>query len=165
MGWRSDVLLSCQSETEGKVQPVHLFTAASPLRNDQGVVVGVLLVTRDVTTLKQAQLAIERKLQEKTDQLLEVESGAQRIASALQRSSPGDVKHPARGGLHSDAFLSGGSAKSWTCFGGARSRSIAQKLGISIETVRRHMKAMFRKTGVHSQDALVSLFSDTREQL
>jgi DNA-binding CsgD family transcriptional regulator len=32
-------------------------------------------------------------------------------------------------------------------------------LRISIETVRRHVKAMFRKTGVHSQEELVKLFS------
>jgi DNA-binding CsgD family transcriptional regulator len=33
-----------------------------------------------------------------------------------------------------------------------------------VETVRRHVKAMFRKTGVHSQEALVTLFSGIDEQ-
>jgi DNA-binding CsgD family transcriptional regulator len=28
-----------------------------------------------------------------------------------------------------------------------------------VETVRRHVKTMFRKTGVHSQEALVQLFA------
>jgi PAS domain-containing protein len=47
-------------------RPVHLFTAASPLRIDSGAIVGVVLVTRNITTLKQALLETERALKEKT---------------------------------------------------------------------------------------------------
>jgi DNA-binding CsgD family transcriptional regulator len=42
---------------------------------------------------------------------------------------------------------------------GVRLRSVGKRLGISVETVRRHVKTMFRKTGVHSQEALVQLFA------
>jgi DNA-binding CsgD family transcriptional regulator len=41
-------------------------------------------------------------------------------------------------------------------------RSIAKTLGISVETVRHHVKTMFRKTGAHAQEELVRLF-DTGE--
>jgi PAS domain S-box-containing protein len=66
-------------------RPVHLFTAASPLRGDDGEIVGVLLVTRNVTPVKQAQLEIEQALEEKTNQLLEVERGVRRVCGGLAR--------------------------------------------------------------------------------
>ena len=67
--------------------PVHLLTAASPLRNDLGEVAGVLLVTRNVTRLKQAQLEMEKALQQKTSQLLEVERGMRKVAAAFEQST------------------------------------------------------------------------------
>jgi DNA-binding CsgD family transcriptional regulator/PAS domain-containing protein len=145
-------------------RPVHLFTAASPLRNDDGVIVGVLLVTRNITLLKQAMLETERTLQATTSQLLEVESGVRRIAASLQRQSRGETDHQATRSKESRPFLSQREHQVLDLLcKGERSRSIAQALGISIETVRRHIKAMFRKTGVHSQVALVKFFSDTGE--
>ena len=143
----------------------HLFTAASPLRNDDGVVAGVLLVTRDVTPLKEEQLEIGRALKEKTSQLLEVEFGVRQIAATFQRSPQGNLEHGRMSGLHTNAFLSRREHEVLNLLRrGVRLRSIGQTLGISVETVRRHVKAMFRKTGVHSQEALVQLFSDTGNQ-
>jgi DNA-binding CsgD family transcriptional regulator/PAS domain-containing protein len=140
--------------------PVHLFTAASPLRNDDGAIAGVLLVTRNVTALKEAQLALERALKEKTSQLLELEVGVKRIAEAFRRPQQREPEPRPTAGLHTRAFLSRREHEILDLLrGGARLRSIAHTLGISIETVRRHVKTMFRKTGVHSQDALVKLFS------
>jgi PAS domain S-box-containing protein len=52
-----------------KPTPTHLFTAASPLRNGNGEIAGVLLVTRNITPLKEAQLKMEQALQEKANQL------------------------------------------------------------------------------------------------
>ena len=69
--------------------PVYLLTAASPLRNDLGEVAGVLLVTRNVTRLKQAQLEMEKALQQKTSQLLEVERGMRKVAAAFEQSTRG----------------------------------------------------------------------------
>jgi PAS domain S-box-containing protein len=78
-------------------RPVHLFTAASPLRGDDGEIVGVLLVTRNVTPLKQAQLEIEQALEEKTNQLLEVERGVRRVAAALHvPARPGGAREDVR---------------------------------------------------------------------
>jgi DNA-binding NarL/FixJ family response regulator len=139
--------------------PVHLLTAASPLRNDVGEVAGILLVTRNITRLKQAQLEMEKSLQQKTSQLLEVERGVRKVAAALQGSTR-DIEHANTSGLHTRAFLSKREHQILTFLSrGVRLRSIAQTLGISVETVRRHVKTMFRKTGVHSQESLVKLFS------
>ena len=139
--------------------PVYLFTAASPLRNDDGEIAGVLLVTRDVTRLKRAQLEMEKALQEKTNQLLEVERGVRQVAAAFQPAVGGHLQHTNTNGLHASGFLSTREQQVLTLLRrGVRLRSIAQTLGISVETVRRHVKAMFRKTGVHSQEALVKLF-------
>jgi PAS domain S-box-containing protein len=138
---------------------VYLFTTASPLRNDEGKVAGVLLVTRNITPLKQAQLETERALQDKTNQLLEIERGVRRVAAALQSSSQDTTEQAKTSGLHTSSFLSKRESQVLNLLRrGARLRSIAHTLGISIETVRRHVKAMFRKTGVHSQEALVKLF-------
>jgi DNA-binding CsgD family transcriptional regulator len=40
---------------------------------------------------------------------------------------------------------------------GYRPRSIAERLHVSPETVRNHLKAMFRKTGTHSQEEMTAL--------
>jgi DNA-binding CsgD family transcriptional regulator/PAS domain-containing protein len=143
--------------------PVHLSTAASPLRDDSGQVAGVLLVTRNITALKQAQIEIERALREKTHQLLEVEQALRRVAAALQPPHS-QVVHSKTSGLHTNVLSKREHQVLTLLRGGARLRSIAQTLGISIETVRRHVKAMFRKTGVHSQEELVKVFFGTVEQ-
>jgi DNA-binding CsgD family transcriptional regulator/PAS domain-containing protein len=143
--------------------PVHLYTAASPLRTDEGDVAGVLLVTRDITRLKRAQIATEQALQQKTSQLLEVERGLRDVVSNLfQQTCRARTAPVSTGDRPSAAFL---SQRERQVLGllcqGLRVRSIAQTLGISVETVRRHLKAMFRKTGVHSQEGLIRLFART----
>ena len=148
--------------TDGPPWPVHLFTAASPLRNEGGEIVGVLLVTRDITRLKRAQEEIEATLKEKTAHLLEVERDVQQIADSFQRPSRRvQQKSPASG---ISAPLSARERQVLAHLRrGVRLRSIAKTLGISVETVRHHVKAMFRKTGAHSQEELVTLF-DTGER-
>jgi DNA-binding NarL/FixJ family response regulator len=149
----------------GMPRRAHLFTTASPLRSDDGFVAGVVLATRNITTLKQALFEAKRSLQEKTNQLLDVERGMRQIADTLQRSPRSNARQSPASGLHTSAFLSGREQEVVNLLRrGTRLRSIAQTLGISIETVRRHVKSMFRKTGVHSQEALVKLFYDTSEQ-
>jgi DNA-binding NarL/FixJ family response regulator len=148
-----------------KPRPVHLFTAASPLRNAYGVIAGVLLVTCNVTSLKQAQLEVEQALADKTSQLLEIQHGVRQIATSLHPPPQGKSQRRTPPLLHTSAFLSSREHEVLNLLRqGVRLRSIAQTLGISIETARRHVKAMFRKTGVHSQEALVKLFFDSGER-
>ena len=40
---------------------------------------------------------------------------------------------------------------------GYRPRSIAETLHVSPDTVRNHLKAMFKKTGTHSQEEITAL--------
>jgi PAS domain S-box-containing protein len=147
-------------------RPVHLLTACSPLRNDGDAITGVLLVTRDVTALKKAQLQLQKALKDKRNQLLEVEDGVKQIAASLQRRARGVDEDSETSRLHTRAFLSDREASVLRLLRkGLRLRSIAQMLGISVETARRHVKAMFRKTGVHSQEELVRLFSQIDEEV
>ena len=135
-------------------RPVHLFTTASPLRNDDGEVAGVLLVTRDVTQLRESLRQIERELHA-------MEQGIRRIGAVLHPSGTSELGTPA---LPRGAALSRREDQILQLLRrGARLRSIAETLGISVETVRRHVKGMFRKTGVHSQEALVNAFGSGRE--
>jgi PAS domain S-box-containing protein len=152
--------VSYEWTVKDKVRLTYLFTTASPLRTDAGVVTGVLLVTRNVTPLKQEQLAIQQALREKTDQLAEVELSVKRIAATLR--PPASAVEPASTSrLHTNAFLSKREREVLSLLQrGLRPRTIAQTLGLSVETVRHNVKTMFRKTGVHSQEALVRLFSD-----
>jgi DNA-binding CsgD family transcriptional regulator/PAS domain-containing protein len=132
-------------------RPIHLFTTASPLHNDDGKVAGVLLVTRNVTRLKDEQLALEAALKEKTSQLRELELGVKQIAATFQRSGQGPTIRQYGLSRREQEVLN-------LLRRGTRLRTVARTLGISIETARRHVKSMFRKTGVHSQEALVQMF-------
>jgi PAS domain S-box-containing protein len=148
--------------TDGPPWPVHLSTAASPLRNDRGDIVGIVLVTRDITRLKRAQEEIEATLKEKTAHLLEVEREVRQIADSFHR--PSRQVEPATTPNGTGDLLSAREREVLAHLRrGVRLRSIAKTLGISVETVRHHVKAMFRKTGAHSQEELVMLF-DTGEQ-
>lgn len=121
-------------------RPVHLSTTASPLTNDDGAILGVLLVTRNVTVLKQAQVDLQKALKDKTNQLLEIQNGVRRIAATFQPSSSAQSEQRTGGGLHTRAFLSRREHAVLDLLRtGVRSRSIAHTLGISIETVRRHL--------------------------
>lgn len=144
--------------------PVHLFTAASPIRNDVGEVTGVLLVTRNITALKEAHNQLEQRLREKTSQLHQVEEGVRRAATALLRSA----NHPPNESSTTlDRSMLSPRESEVLAFldRGARVRSIAEALGISVETVRRHVKTMFRKTGAHSQEELVKLFAGAEDPI
>jgi PAS domain S-box-containing protein len=143
-------------------RPVQLFTSASPLRKDDGEVAGVVLVTRNVTALKRTQIEFEKALKDKTNQLLALQRAVAQIAASFEGSAaPGEPEAWKTSGLHTTEFLSEREREVLNLLRkGARVQSIARTLGISIETVRRHVKAMFRKTGVHSQEALVKLFAD-----
>lgn len=46
---------------------------------------------------------------------------------------------------------------------GYRPRSIAEALHVSPETVRNHLRAMFKKTETHSQEELTALLRASRD--
>lgn len=138
-----------------KSRPIHLMTTASALRDDDSRIVGVLLVTRDISELKLDQMRMQAALDDKNRELVRLEKalGSARAGTRNRRSAAPPYRVDPR------SLLSARQIEVLDLLGrGVRIRSISERLGISVETARRHVKAMFRKTGVHSQESLVQNF-------
>jgi DNA-binding CsgD family transcriptional regulator len=139
-------------------QPVRLSTIASPLRNSTSAIVGAVLVTRDITPVGRDDKPFDASIARKTKRLLEVEQGIQQLAGAIEnyRKTGQSLRElPADSPLHQ---LSSRERQVLELLGqGYRPRSIAEKLQVSPETVRNHLKAMFKKTGTHSQEELTAM--------
>ena len=117
-------------------------TTASPLRDASADVVGVVLITRNVSSSR----------------LLELEHGIEQLAGAIENLRKADQlprEFRRDSPLHA---LSSRERQVLDLLGhGYRPRSIAEKLHVSPETVRNHLKAMFKKTDTHSQEELTAL--------
>jgi DNA-binding CsgD family transcriptional regulator len=139
-------------------QSMQLSTAASPLRNAAGTIVGIVLLTRIVGALSRDETAIAASFAQKSQRLLEVEEGMQHLAGALEnyrRSGPVPAAFRADSPLQQ---ISSRERQVLELLGqGYRPRSIAEKLQVSPDTVRNHLKAMFKKTGTHSQEELTAM--------
>jgi len=139
-------------------EPLRLSTTASPLRDSRGHIVGVVLITRNISASSPGAKRVETSVAQKTTRLLELERGIQQLAGAIENyrkaeGSPRDFD--ADSPLHQ---LSARERQVLDLLGqGYRPRSIAEKLRVSPETVRNHLKAMFKKTGTHSQEELTAL--------
>jgi DNA-binding CsgD family transcriptional regulator len=125
---------------------VRWSTTACPLRGRASDVAGVMLVTRNVSPVRRG---------DETWRLLELEHGIQRLAGALQnyrKARPLELRDSPL------QLLSARERQVLDALGrGYRPRSIAAQLHVSPETVRNHLKAMFKKTGTHSQEELIAL--------
>jgi DNA-binding CsgD family transcriptional regulator len=138
-------------------QLARLSTTVSPLRDSSSDIVGAALVTREITSLGNEQ-RFDASMTQQAKGLLELEQRIQQLAGAIENyrktgGSPQDVRtdNP----LH---LLSARERQVLALLGqGYRPRSIAEKLGVSPDTVRNHLKSMFRKTGTHSQEELTEL--------
>jgi DNA-binding CsgD family transcriptional regulator len=139
-------------------QPMRLCTAVSPLRDSSSNVVGLVLLTRNITPLRRGERRIETSIAQQARRLLELEEGIRQLA--------GVVEHHRKGGqaqleLRADNPLRQLSARERQVLDllgqGYRPRSIAETLHLSPDTVRNHLKAMFKKTGTHSQEELTAL--------
>ena len=135
-----------------------LSTTASPLRDSSSEIVGALLVTRDITTLGNDEQRIDASILQRTKGLLELEQGIQRLAGAIENyRKTGQPSHQWRAGSPLNR-LSSRERQVLALLGqGYRPRSIAERLDVSPDTVRNHLKAMFKKTGTHSQEELTEM--------
>ena len=135
-----------------------LSTTASPLRDSSSEIVGALLVTRDITTLGNDEQRFGASMAQRTTGLLELEQGIQRLAGAIENyRKTGQPSHVWRTGSPLNR-LSSRERQVLVLLGqGYRPRSIAEKLDVSPDTVRNHLKAMFKKTGTHSQEELTEM--------
>jgi DNA-binding CsgD family transcriptional regulator len=144
-------------------QSLQLFTAASPLRDAAANIVGIVLLTRMVGALSRDQTAITASLADATRRLVDVEEGMRQLADALEtyrRSRRVLATFRADSPLQ---HISSRERQVLELLGqGYRPRSIAEKLQVSPDTVRNHLKAMFKKTGTHSQEELTALLRAAR---
>lgn len=127
--------------------PLRLSTTVSPLRNPSSRIVGLLVVTRNLGALAEG-LRAGRPATHHARQLLELDRGVRQLTEAIESyRRPGiayqlssreqDVLHLLREGY--------------------RPRSIAEILHVSPLTVRNHLKTIFKKTGTHSQEELITM--------
>jgi len=139
-------------------QPVRLATSASPLRDSASDIVGVLLITRDSTPSERDEHRVDESIAQKSKRLQELERGIRQLAGAIQnyrKTGHAPRAFAADSSLHQ---LSPRERQVLELLGqGYRPRSIAEQLTVSPETVRNHLKAMFKKTGTHSQEELTAL--------
>ena len=135
-----------------------LSTTASPLRDSSSEIVGAVLGTRDITTLGNDERRFDAPIAQRTKGLLELEQGIQRLAGAIENyRKTGQPSHEWRAGSPLNQ-LSSRERQVLALLGqGYRPRSIAEKLDVSPDTVRNHLKAMFKKTGTHSQEELTEM--------
>jgi DNA-binding CsgD family transcriptional regulator len=101
-------------------QSARLSTVVAPLRNPASRIVGLVVVTRNLSTVDAGNTH-------------DAGAAPQHALSAREQ----DVLHLLREGY--------------------RPRSIAEILHLSPQTVRNHLKAVFRKTGTHSQEELITM--------
>jgi len=136
-----------QWELQKGRQQLRLSTTISPLRNQASRIVGLLVVTRNLEALGEG-LRTGRPATQQARQLLELERGVRQLTEVIESyRRPGmayqlssreqDVLHLLREGY--------------------RPRSIAEILHVSPLTVRNHLKAIFKKTGTHSQEELITM--------
>jgi len=144
-------------------QSLQLFTTASPLRDTAANIVGIVLLTRIVGALSRDETTIAASLAQKSQRLLEVEEGIQQLAGTLEnyrRSGPALPIFPADSPLQQ---ISSRERQVLELLAqGYRPRSIAERLHVSPDTVRNHLKAMFKKTGTHSQEELTAMLRSAR---
>jgi len=144
-------------------QPRRLSTTASPLRNSSADIVGAVLVTRDITPSGRDERRGGESTAQHARRLLELEQGIQQLAGAIKnyRKTEDTPRE-----FHADSPLNQLSSRERQVLHllgqGYRPRSIAAELHVSPETVRNHLKAMFKKTGTHSQEELTALLRAVR---
>jgi len=118
-------------------QQFRLSTTVSPLHNAASRIVGLLAVTRSLSAVPPP-----------ARQLLELERGVRHLTEVIESYRRPDAAFQLSSREHDVLRL---------LRAGYRPRSIAELLHVSPLTVRNHLKAMFKKTGTHSQEELITM--------
>jgi DNA-binding CsgD family transcriptional regulator len=139
-------------------QPVRLSTTASPLRDSSSHIVGIVVITRNITPFRRDETRVDGSMAQQAKRLLEIEQSIQQLACAIDNYRKTDQLSREFGADSPLSQLSSRERQVLDLLGhGYRPRSIAEKLHVSPETVRNHLKAMFKKTGTHSQEELTAI--------
>ena len=141
--------LSVMCRKDGTALPVLLIP--EPFDDEDGRFSGIVMVVIDLGTIETAKRVSGAPTRSLTGRLGRIARELQSLSLAAQ-SAPGVVPL-----THPDlADLTPREAEVLThLVSGKRSPAIAQKLHISPNTVRNHLKSVFRKLGVTSQTQLI----------
>lgn len=132
-------------------EPVHQLLFPQPIRAADGEVLGSLAVAVALPNLDGVAdaLSLDRGVSDGARALL------QQVGDLLRRRTDPSLDDVRR----RDPVATQLSAREWEVLSllhrGARVRNVAQRLGLSENTVRSHLKSIFRKLGVSSQAELV----------
>jgi PAS domain S-box-containing protein len=147
---------------DGRTHPFLILP--QPIADDAGAIAGTLLLIMDPEPFAEAAAdriqntgslvrAVLRTISDELDQALGRSSEVQLDLEDLRRRVPA---------------LKALTRREWAVASrigrGDRTSLVAKDLGISTNTVRNHLKAIFRKTGIGSQVALVERFKQWRER-
>jgi DNA-binding CsgD family transcriptional regulator len=142
-------------------QVVRLSSVASPLRTGSAKVAGLVIVTRNITPVSGDERRLAESIAEKTRQLQALEQGVRQLTQVIESYRGRDTSPQRPQGSRLGGSLQELSAREQDVLRllreGYRPRSIAEILGVSPQTVRNHLKAIFKKTGTHSQEELITL--------
>jgi DNA-binding CsgD family transcriptional regulator len=122
---------------------LRLSTMVSPLRNGASRIVGLLVVTRNLGGVAEGR------------QLLELERGVRHLTEVLESYRRPGVSYQLSSREQEVLQL---------LREGYRPRSIAEILRVSPLTARNHLKAIFKKTGTHSQEELITMSRRSSEE-
>jgi DNA-binding CsgD family transcriptional regulator len=128
-------------------QQLRLSTTISPLRNQASRIVGLIVVTRNLGALAEG-LRAGRPATHHARQLLELERGVRQLTEVIESYRRPGMAYPLSSREHDVLHL---------LREGYRPRSIAEILHVSPMTVRNHLKTIFKKTGTHSQEELITM--------
>jgi len=125
-----------------------LLTTVLPLRNPTSRIVGLIVVTRNVADLSADGARAARPATQRARQLLELERGVRQLTEVIESYRRPGMAHQLSSREQDVLHL---------LREGYRPRSIAEILHVSPLTVRNHLKAIFKKTGTHSQEELITM--------
>jgi PAS domain S-box-containing protein len=147
---------------DGRLQPFLILP--QPLADESGAIAGTLILIQDPEPF--AEAVADRIQNSGTLIRALLRTISDELDQALGRS--GDVLLDLEDLRRRIPALRALTRREWAVASrigrGDRTSLVAKDLGISTNTVRNHLKAIFRKTGVGSQVALVERFKQWRER-
>jgi DNA-binding CsgD family transcriptional regulator len=127
---------------------LRLSTVVAPLRNPASRIVGLVAVTRNVSSVAAGSAREAGPARQQARQLLVLEQGVRELTEVIESYRTPTVSYQLSAREQDVLHL---------LREGYRPRSIAEILHLSPQTVRNHLKAIFRKTGTHSQEQLIMM--------
>ena len=127
---------------------LRLLTSVSPLRSSSARLTGLLIVTRNLSAVAGDALGLGGPATHQARQLLALERGVRQLTEVIESYRQPEATYPLSVREQDVLHL---------LREGYRPRSIAERLQVSPQTVRNHLKAIFKKTGTHSQEELITM--------